>query len=139
VVDSAASRDVPVSKVVRQRRRLAGERFHANDNISGYIDEGELNALEEEVAGHTDNALRAMVIDVDNDHNTRDTARRVAKMYLRDVCAGRYEKTPPVTEFPDVGQLDELMVIGPLRVRSACSHHLCPIMGRARIGVLPNT
>ncbi|HYN04813.1 MAG TPA: GTP cyclohydrolase I, partial [Vicinamibacteria bacterium] len=72
------------------------------------------------------------------DHNTRDTARRVAKMYLMEVFAGRYGKQPPVTEFPNVGRLNELMIVGPIKVRSACSHHLCPIIGRVWVGVMPN-
>lgn len=137
-VDNATPPYISASSVIRERLKRAGERFHANDNISVFINDGELSALEEEVAVHIANALRAMVIDVDNDHNTRDTAKRVAKMYLREVFAGRYGSAPRVTEFPNVGQLDELMVVGPLRLRSTCSHHLCPIMGHAWIGVLPN-
>ena len=68
----------------------------------------------------------------------QDTARRVAKMYLQEIFKGRYVAAPPVTEFPNVEHLNELMIVGPITVRSACSHHLCPIMGRVWIGVLPN-
>ncbi len=71
--------------------------------------------------------LESLVIDVTHDHNTRDTARRVAKMYLNEVFRGRYVGQPPVTEFPNAEYLNELMIVGPLTVRSACSHHLCPI------------
>ncbi|MEY3753941.1 MAG: hypothetical protein RLY27_541, partial [Pseudomonadota bacterium] len=74
----------------------------------------------------------------ESDHNTQDTARRVAKMFVREVFAGRYSEMPAITEFPNISRLDELMVIGPLTVRSACSHHLCPIVGKIWIGVLPN-
>lgn len=138
VLTSAAAEEIPVSQAIRQRLIAAGERFHANDNIAPFLREGELSILQAEVATHIENALRALVVDVDNDHNTRDTARRVAKMFVCEVFAGRYEPPPPLTEFPNVGQLGELMVIGPLRLRSACSHHLCPIMGHAWIGVLPS-
>lgn len=138
VLNSAAAEGIPVSQVIRQRLLAAGERFHANDNIAAFLREGELSMLQAEVATHIENALRALVVDVDNDHNTRDTARRVAKMFVSEVFAGRYENPPPLTEFPNIGQLGELMVIGPLRLRSACSHHLCPIMGHAWIGVLPS-
>ena len=72
------------------------------------------------------------------DHNTRETARRVARMYLNEVFRGRYTAMPPITEFPNVEQLNELMIVGPITVRSACSHHLCPIIGKLWIGVLPN-
>ena len=82
--------------------------------------------------------LESLVIDVDNDHNTLETARRVAKMYVSEVFRGRYLPTPAVTEFPNAEHLNELMIMGPITVRSACSHHLCPIMGKLWIGVMPN-
>jgi len=82
--------------------------------------------------------LRSLVIDTDSDHNTNDTAKRVAKMFLTEVFRGRYVQMPTVTEFPNAERLNELMIVGPVKVRSACSHHLCPILGRVWIGVLPN-
>jgi GTP cyclohydrolase I len=127
-----------VSQRVGERLRAAGARFHANDNIADYLEAGELEAIEQEVACKAQALLRALVIDVEHDHNTRETARRLAKMFVREVFAGRYQSAPAVTEFPNAERLNELMVVGPLRVRSACSHHLCPIMGRVWIGVLPN-
>ncbi|MEZ5728264.1 MAG: GTP cyclohydrolase I [Burkholderiaceae bacterium] len=128
----------PVSARIRQRIRRAKRRFHANDNISAYIEPGELDALIDEVAGKMSGVLESLVIDTDSDHNTQDTARRVAKMYVNEVFRGRYASRPPSTEFPNVEQLNELMIVGPITVRSACSHHLCPIMGRVWIGVMPN-
>jgi GTP cyclohydrolase I len=59
-------------------------------------------------------------------------------MYLKEVFKGRYEKQPEVTEFPNVEHLNELMIVGPVTVRSACSHHFCPIVGKLWIGVMPN-
>jgi GTP cyclohydrolase I len=82
--------------------------------------------------------LRSLVIDTDSDHNTHETDKRVAKMFVREVFAGRYVAAPSVTEFPNVSRLNELMIVGPIKVRSACSHHLCPIMGKVWIGLLPN-
>jgi GTP cyclohydrolase I len=78
------------------------------------------------------------VIDTDSDHNTHETAQRVAKMYLEEVFRGRYVPMPNVTEFPNVERLNELMIVGPITVRSACSHHMCPIFGKVWIGILPN-
>jgi GTP cyclohydrolase IA len=114
------------------------QRFHANDNISSAIEPGELEALQEEVTAKMKAVLESLVIDVENDHNTQDSARRVAKMYLNEVFRGRYVAAPPVTEFPNASNLNELMIVGPITVRSACSHHLCPIMGRVWVGVMPN-
>ena len=129
----------PMSQVIRERIVAAGKRFHANDNIAEFIQsDEERRQLREEVEGHIEAMLRALVIDTESDHNTQDTARRVAKMYLKEVFAGRYEAPPPMTEFPNVEKLNELMVVGPITARSACSHHLCPIMGKIWIGVLPN-
>jgi len=128
----------PVADRIRERIRKARGRFRANDNIAAWIEDGELDLLREEVAEKMEAVLRALVIDTASDHNTRDSARRVAKMYLTEVFAGRYGKQPPVTEFPNVGRLNELMIVGPIMVRSACSHHLCPIIGRVWVGVMPN-
>jgi len=129
---------VPVSVKIRERLRHARARFHANDNISRFVEPGELDALKAEVEGRLLEVLNSLVIDTENDHNTRDTAARVAKMYLTEVFRGRYAAPPPVTEFPNVEGLNELMIVGPITVRSACSHHLCPIIGRVWIGVMPN-
>jgi GTP cyclohydrolase I len=128
----------PVSARIRARIVKAKRRFHANDNISTFIEPGELEALQAEVEGKLRGVLESLVIDTTSDHNTRDTAKRVAKMYLNEVFRGRYHPAPPVTEFPNAAMLNELMIVGPITVRSACSHHLCPIMGRLWIGLMPN-
>ncbi len=128
----------PVADRIRQRLVKAGRRFHANDNIAAFIEEGELDQLQSEVAEKLDGLLSALVIDTESDHNTRDTARRVARMYLNEVFAGRYHAQPKVTEFPNVSHLNELMIVGPITVRSACSHHMCPIIGSIWVGVMPN-
>jgi GTP cyclohydrolase IA len=129
---------VPVSQKIRERLQKARHRFHANDCIAPYIEPDELALLQGEVEEKLLGVLQSLVIDVESDHNTRETARRVAKMYLMEVFRGRYTAMPPITEFPNVEHLNELMIVGPITVRSACSHHLCPILGKVWIGVLPN-
>ena len=129
---------LPVSERIRNRLRQKDMKFLANDNISTVIEPGDLDALQDEVAEKFMAVLESLVIDVENDHNTRDTARRVAKMYIREVFRGRYALPPAVTEFPNAASLNELMIVGPITVRSACSHHLCPIMGRIWVGIMPN-
>ena len=129
---------MPASDRIRYRLISAGQRYHANDNIADFIEDGELGELQDEVQARMQEVLHALVIDTDNDHNTQGTARRVAKMFVREVFAGRYAAAPAVTAFPNVSHLNELMIVGPLKVRSACSHHLCPILGQVWIGVLPN-
>ena len=128
----------PVSVKIRERVRAARKRFHANDNIADFIEPGELERLLDEVTEKMQGVLDSLVIDTAHDHNTADTARRVAKMYLTEVFKGRYVKGPTVTEFPNAEHLNELMIVGPITVRSACSHHFCPVIGKVWIGVLPN-
>jgi GTP cyclohydrolase IA len=128
----------PVSVKIRERIEASRQRFHANDNIAAFIQPGELDALLEEVAGKMKGVLSSLVIDTVNDHNTGDTARRVAKMYINEVFRGRYVPAPAITEFPNASHLNELMIVGPITVRSACSHHFCPVIGKVWIGVLPN-
>ena len=129
---------VPVSQKIRERLKAARERFHANDNIAAFIEPDELPLLQAEVASKLQEVLTSLVIDTDSDHNTRETAQRVAKMYLQEVFRGRYTAMPAITEFPNVERLNELMIVGPITVRSACSHHMCPIIGRVWVGILPN-
>jgi GTP cyclohydrolase I len=128
----------PVSVKIRERVLAARKRFHANDNIADFIQPGELELLLDEVEEKMKGVLGSLVIDTAHDHNTDDTARRVAKMYVKEVFQGRYVKAPTITEFPNAEHLNELMIVGPITVRSACSHHFCPIMGKIWIGVLPN-
>jgi GTP cyclohydrolase IA len=134
----SSSTDQPVSERIRKRLQRNKLKFHANDNISSSIKPGEMDALIDEVAGKMRGVLDSLVIDVEHDHNTHDTARRVAKMYLNEVFRGRYAPAPSVTEFPNASSLNELMIVGPITVRSACSHHFCPIMGRIWFGIMPN-
>ena len=135
---SSADIGTPVSVKIRERITAARRRFHANDNIAEYIQPGELELLLDEVSSKMQEVLASLVIDTEHDHNTSDTARRVAKMYLQEVFKGRYVKSPEVTEFPNVEHLNELMIVGPITVRSACSHHFCPVIGKIWIGVVPN-
>lgn len=125
------------SERIRYRLVGAGQRFHANDNIADYIEDGELDELQAEVTEHMQQVLKSLVIDVDGDHNTKETAKRVARMFVREVFSGRYLKMPPVTAFPNAERLSELLIVGPITMRSACSHHLCPIIGKVWIGILP--
>jgi GTP cyclohydrolase I len=133
-----ADEGTPVSVKIRERVLAARKRFNANDNISQFVEPGELEKLLDEVEEKMKGVLSSLVIDTANDHNTDDTARRVAKMYVNEVFRGRYVPAPTITEFPNVGHLNELMIVGPITVRSACSHHFCPVIGKIWIGVMPN-
>jgi GTP cyclohydrolase I len=133
-----AEEGTPVSVKIRERINASRKRYHANDNIAQFIEPGELELLLDEVEEKMKGVLSSLVIDTENDHNTGNTARRVAKMYLQEVFKGRYVPAPTITEFPNAEHLNELMIVGPITVRSACSHHFCPVIGQIWIGVLPN-
>ena len=128
-----------VSATIRERLIASGHSFLANDNIADFIEPGELPELQDEVADKFRELLRSLVIDIDNDHNTHETAERVAKMYLQEVFKGRYHQQPKVASFPNVKKLDEIYTVGPITVRSACSHHFVPIMGNCWIGIKPGS
>ena len=141
LVDPSAVADnesEPVSTRIRDRVLAAGRRFNANDNIAEFIRPGELDGLMDEVTEKMQGVLDSMVIDTVHDHNTARTAHRIAKMYLKEVFAGRYTEPPEITKFPNAEHLNELMIVGPITVRSACSHHFCPIVGQLWVGVMPN-
>jgi GTP cyclohydrolase I len=115
----------------------AGGSFKANDSIASHLRSGDLEAMESAVVESVSGLLDALVID-QSDPNVADTAIRVARMYVREVFAGRYEQPPKLTDFPNGKELDELYVVGPCEIRSACSHHLCPVEGQLWCGVIPS-
>ncbi len=125
------------SEVIRSRLLKENVSFFANDNIADHIEPGEIEDLEAEVADRIRDLLKSLIIDIDNDHNTLETAERVARMYINEVFKGRYHKQPKVTSFPNVKNLDEIYTVGPMTIRSACSHHFVPIIGNCWIGIKP--
>ena len=136
--DSNSIDGTPVSVKIREKLKAAKKRFHANDNISEFLDPGDLEKMIDEVEHKFQGVLESLVVDTSVDHNTGKTARRVAKMFLTEVFKGRYEAAPTITEFPNAENLNELLIVGPITVRSACSHHFCPVIGKVWIGVMPN-
>lgn len=127
---------LPVSEQIRQRVIAAGDKFFANHNISQHIQPGELDALVDEVAHKLQDVLHSLVIDTEHDHNTQDTARRVAKMFVLETFNGRYRPEPKITAFPNMGY-KSLYTTGPISIRSTCAHHFQNIVGRCWVGVVP--
>ena len=126
-----------ISEIIRDRIKSSGSRFSANDNIADFINPGELEILEKEIASRIKDLLKSLIIDVDNDHNTQDTARRVAKMWLKETFGGRYHPMPRVTSFPNMGY-KSMYTSGPISIRSTCAHHFQNIVGNAWVGIIPN-
>ena len=126
-----------ISDVIKRRLIEAGEKFSANDNISKYINDDEMKALQQEVEGEFKNVLSSLIIDTENDHNTKETAKRVAKMWIRETFGGRYKKPPKVTSFPNMGY-KSMYTSGPISIKSTCAHHFQNIVGKAWVGIIPN-
>jgi GTP cyclohydrolase I len=132
------SPDLPISTILRQRIHAGNILFRAQDNISEVIELGDLDLLIEEVSKKIEQVLQSLVIDTANDHNTHDTCRRVAKMFILEVFQGRYLKQPELSVVSKSSATSELQIIGPITVSGVCSHHLCPVIGRLWIGILPD-
>jgi GTP cyclohydrolase I len=125
------------SKTIHDRLIEAGHRFHSNDNIADYIEAGELELLQAEVEAQMQGVLEALVIDTKNDHNTHETAKRVAKMFVRETFGGRYTQPPVVTAFPNAALYDQVYITGPITIRSTCAHHMAAIKGKCWVGIFP--
>ena len=134
---------VPVSKRIKNRINREGKRFFACDNVSEFIWEGEKEELIVELTSKFEGVLDSLIIDTDNDPNSKGTAKRLAKMYINEIMRGRYHDEPDVTSFPNDGSHGTDPYKGMLVVRaelkSMCSHHHQPVTGTAYIGVIPNT
>jgi GTP cyclohydrolase IA len=136
LIDSWSSTK-PVSEQIAERLKKDSATFRCNDNIAKYIKEGELDLLQKELEEKIQGMLETLVIDTVNDHNTKETARRVAKMMLRETFGGRYAPMPKVTSFPNMGY-KSMYTSGPISVRSTCAHHFQNIVGNAWVGIIPN-
>lgn len=124
------------SEVIKARLRNAGKRFFASDNISQFIYPDEKPKLIEELTEKFEGVLGSLIIDTENDPNSQDTARRLAKMYVNEIMSGRYEPSPKVTSFPNDGKYDQLIIVRS-DIRSMCSHHHQPVSGICYIACLP--
>ena len=127
------------SDIIRNRLFDHGASFFANDTIHHFIKEGELDGLKKEVAEKWEELMRILLIDIEHDHNTKETSERVARMWIDEVMKGRYHAPPKATTFPNAKKLNEIYSVGPITVRSMCSHHFVPILGRCWVGVIPGS
>jgi GTP cyclohydrolase I len=126
-----------LSQVIRERMKRDEKRFWAGDNISEYVDENVLPELIEEATEAFEQVLDSLLIDRENDPNSKGTARRLAKMYFNEIMSGRYEPAPDATAFPNnsVDRYEGMLVVRS-ELRSMCSHHHQPVSGVAYIGIL---
>lgn len=108
-----------------------------NEALDTPMTEAEREAMIAATARKLEELFDILRIDHRNDHNTRETPQRVAKMYVEELLEGRFTAPPRITEFDNAQAYDQLIVTGPVEVRSMCAHHMMPIYGAAYIGILP--
>ena len=129
--------DTKFSDEVKKRMTTIKHKHFANDTIYMYLDPGDVKLIECEVAEAFEDVLKALVINTTDDHNTKDTAHRVAKMFVHEIFRGRYYPPPEVTAFPNAKQYDQIYMSGPMSINSTCAHHFQPITGKAYVGIFP--
>ena len=127
-----------ISEEIKMRLEDAGHRYWAGDNISAFLQEGDKEAIIDEATEKFEGVLDSLLIDRHNDPNSMDTGRRLAKMYINEIMAGRYDPAPKATAFPNSGQdrYDGMLVVRS-ELKSMCSHHHQPVTGVAYIGIIP--
>jgi GTP cyclohydrolase I len=125
------------SGIIRQRLEDKGMRYWAGDNISEVLEEGDKQRLIEELTTKFEDVLDGLVIDRNTDPNSMDTGRRLAKMYIKELMAGRYDPIPSATAFPNQGNDGyKGMLVVRSELKSVCSHHHQPVTGVAYIGII---
>jgi GTP cyclohydrolase I len=112
--------------------------LRGNEALDRALTAAERDAMLQAAAGKLAELFDVLQIDHRHDHNTADTPVRVARMLIDELMQGRFAAPPAITEFDNVASLDQLIVVGPIAVRSTCAHHLMPIYGEAFIGILPS-
>lgn len=127
-----------LSDVIRERMQSSGKRFFACDNVSDYLTDFERQGLIDELSVKFNDVLKALLIDVENDPNSKGTGKRLAKMYVNEIMSGRYYPSPDSTAFPNDGEdsYDGMLVVRS-ELKSMCSHHHQPVTGVAYIGIIP--
>jgi len=125
------------SEKIKLRLKNKSIRFWANDNISDHINKEEKELLIKELTNAFDDVLDALVIDIETDPNSKDTSKRMAKMYINEIMSGRYEAMPNPSAFPNyIEDGYEGMLVVRSELTSICSHHHQPVQGVAYIGII---
>jgi GTP cyclohydrolase I len=136
-IDEGGYEEGYLGGVIRMRMKREGKRFWAGDNISEYLKPGDKEILIDDATEAFERVLDSLLIDRENDPNSKGTARRLAKMYFNEIMAGRYEPRPDATAFPnDSEDRYEGMLVVRSELRSMCSHHHQPVSGVAYIGII---
>ena len=98
----------------------------------------EKEAIIAEAAKHYYNFMKALKLDPDANPHEMDTPRRVAKSFVNDLIKSRFNNTPEITAFDNTDKYDGMVFQGDIDVKSICSHHHLPFIGKAYVAYLPH-
>lgn len=127
-----------ISDIIKGRIKRANARFYACDNVSEFINPDDKDELILELTDKFEGVLDSLIIDTENDPNSKGTAKRLAKMYVQELMSGRFDKAPSCTAFPNDGQnIYKGMLVVRAEIKSMCSHHHQPVWGLCFIGIIP--
>lgn len=125
-----------IAKLVVERITKEKGRYFADDNISQYISKDEIKQLILEVEEKVESLLNSLIIDTKNDPHTHETSHRIAKMLVSEVMLGRYQPLPRMKSFEHKEAFDNVLLLGPIKIQSMCSHHFVPVIGKLYIGII---
>jgi len=109
---------------------------YANGNKP--LTEEEKQNMIEEASVHYGKYMTALGFDWENDPNSSDTPRRVAKAFVNDLAEGVYSEGPKITAFDNVDGYDGMVFQGNIKLHSFCSHHHLPFIGVANVAYIPS-
>lgn len=73
-----------------------------------------------------------------SDESLKDTPKRVAKMYVKEIFRGlNPDNKPHPTLFENKFKFNEMLVERDITIYSYCEHHFVPITGKAHIAYFP--
>lgn len=83
--------------------------------------------------------LDALGFDWRSDPNMKDTPMRVSKMTVNELYSGIFHNAPNITSFDNVDEYNGIVFQGNIELKSSCSHHVLPFVGKAHVAYIPGS
>lgn len=109
----------------------------ANDTHKKCFSDYEIYLIKEEIRDKFIEIIEILGFNI-NDKNLQETPKRIAKMYVDEIFSGCFTKEPKITVFDNDKNYDEMIVYGPINLKSTCSHHWQSFFGECYIGYIPD-
>ncbi|PQL94387.1 GTP cyclohydrolase I FolE [Apibacter adventoris] len=93
---------------------------------------------QELIQDHFTEIMKILGLDM-NDDSLKDTPKRVAKMYVKEIFGGLLpENKPSISTFENTYKYRQMLIEKDITVYSTCEHHFLPIIGRAHVAYISN-